>query len=290
MILRRTFTYTTALLIAIGSFISCDKVEEPFTKKITIDPDTIIVQHQKRVLLEDYTGHQCPNCPAAAEIAHIIKEQRGDKVVVIAVHAGWFANQTPAGDFTANYTTPEGTQWDSDFGISNTGNPKGMVDRMNVSTGMHILQHEAWFAAVNEALAKPATIDMLITNTYNAVTRSVNIQADIEFLEDVTANLNLMVVITESGIVSPQKNSGTPSIILDYVHNHVMRAAVTNTYGTQVAVEGTVKGTLRKTFTYVLPSHLIAENCEVVAFIANSDTKEVYQAAEQKLIIPTGSN
>ena len=54
----------------------------------------------KKILLEDYTGHKCGNCPRAAEKAEELKEIYGDQLIPIAIHAGFFAS-----DFGGNFTT-----------------------------------------------------------------------------------------------------------------------------------------------------------------------------------------
>src|ERR1700719_2334024 len=45
----------------------------------------------KQVLIEDYTGHTCGNCPYAAYKLDTMITQNGKLIVPIAVHAGQFA-------------------------------------------------------------------------------------------------------------------------------------------------------------------------------------------------------
>ena len=66
----------------------------------------------KRVLVEDFTAHQCGNCPAAAIIAENIAANYADRVSVMAIHAGNLAN-TDDDHFDTDWTTEEGDVfWD----------------------------------------------------------------------------------------------------------------------------------------------------------------------------------
>ncbi len=282
----KIFVKTIAsLTVSALLFVSCDKVEDPYYKTVEVDTTTTLVQ--KRVLLEDYTGHQCVNCPAAGNIAHNIKNALGNKVVIVAIHAGFFANPLPSGDFTADYRTLCGTEWDTFFGISTVGNPNGMVNRKNYP-GDYILSPQAWSGAIATALAEPVTVDLALKNTYNSADRSLKAEIEVKFIEEMDKNLKLVVLLTESGIVSPQKNNdaevGTTPIIMDYVHQHVLRGSINDTWGDPVAVQGTANPeSLTKTYSYTIPAAYNAENCAVVAFVYDDDTKEVLQVIEKEL-------
>ena len=46
----------------------------------------------KHVLLVEYTGQRCVNCPEAAEqVAHLLRNASGAHVVAVAVHGGHLA-------------------------------------------------------------------------------------------------------------------------------------------------------------------------------------------------------
>lgn len=266
---------------------ACDKIEEPFIKKITIDT-TDTNQVIKRVLLEDYTGHNCVNCPKAAKIAHDLKETYGDRLIVLAIHAGGFANPTPGGDFTYDFRTAAGTEYDSYFGISNAGNPNGMVNRKGYP-GEHILSPSGWAGSISSALLETPLLDLAIVNQYNNATRALSVNVTTTFLADVDRNLKLIVVLTESGIVKPQRNNdvtvGPVPVIIDYVHSHALRGAISTTWGSAVASTGTSFPTsIVNPFSYNLNSEYVPANCSVVAFVCDDDTKEVLQVVEAAVI------
>ena len=99
-------------------FQSCDVIEGPFTEEIIVEE---CAEKCKKILLEDYTGHKCGNCPRAAEKAEELKEIYGVQLIPIAIHAGFFASDF-GGNFTTDFTSIAGNEWDTFFGNSAAGN------------------------------------------------------------------------------------------------------------------------------------------------------------------------
>ncbi len=284
------------LSAGIFSFVSCDKIEGPYTS-FTGGSDTAacpvpefpaVTELKKRVLLEDYTGHTCVNCPKAAVTAHDLKETHGDQLVLLAVHAGFFANPTASGDFTYDFRSEAGTAWDNFFGVGMVGNPNGLINRRGYPNN-HITAPAGWGAAITNALATQPLVDLQMMNEYDAAERKLCTHIKTRFVTTVDRNLKLIVVLTESGIIEPQKNNdnevGVVPVIFDYVHNHVLRTAITSTWGNSVAVTGVSNPeSVVKTFKQILHSDYVAENCTVVAFVYDQDTMEVLQAVEAPVV------
>lgn len=62
-----------------------------------LDAQSVSTQVQKKaVLLEEYTGVGCGNCPDGAAVASTIKEAAGNRFYVVAIHEGPYAE--PWGD------------------------------------------------------------------------------------------------------------------------------------------------------------------------------------------------
>ncbi|MBW6490213.1 MAG: Omp28 family outer membrane lipoprotein [Lentimicrobium sp.] len=292
----KNLLYSAAILSSFTFMVSCDKIEEPFTKKTaSIDTAACPVPQfpavnavKKRVLLEDYTGHTCVNCPKAAGLAHNLKETHGDQLVLLAIHAGFFANPTGGGDFTYDFRTEAGTAWDQTFGIGMVGNPNGMINRKGFPNN-HIVSPTAWGAAVTEALSTQPVIDLQMINEYDADERKLCTHIKTHFISNIDKNLKLVVVLSESGIIKPQKNndpaSGPTPIIYDYEHNHVLRAAITTTWGSNIASVGvTNPGSAVNSFKYILKDEYVPANCSVIAFIYDDETKEILQALETSVL------
>jgi len=295
---------THILAFATGLFLlsSCDKIEAPYVIPAT-PPDTAacpvpefpaVTAHYKRAFLEDYTGHNCPNCPRAALTAHDLKTLYADSLVVITVHAGFFAKPSTGDPLWAyDFRTAAGTEWDNFFKVGLVGNPNGMVSRKGYTENKQVLAPALWANAVKATVAEPPLMDLQLITEYNPTEDKLCIHTKTTFLQSITGRtLNLSVIITEDSIVQPQKNSeaavGPTPQIIDYVHMHVMRGTVNGIWGTPVLLKESTSSTpVVKTY----PVHfdgfnlntLIPKNCRVVAFVYDVDTKEVLQVAEHEV-------
>ncbi len=271
-----------SIIFALSLFVqSCDKIQPPYKDKEGIDCEA----GNQNVLIEDYTGHTCVNCPSAAQTAHEIKELCEERVVIIAVHAGYFAEPKPSGDFTYDFRTEAGNEWNDFFGI--ISNPNGVVNRMN-EDGNYILSPGQWAEVSTELLGQNSPVNIEIENEFDNNTLTTKVTAD--FIDDVDGNYSLIVCITEDNIVKPQKNNdhtiGDVPEIIDYEHMHVLRAAINGAWG-QSFVSGSISNgeTVSKTYAQSFDgTDWVSENCNVVAFIYNETDKLVMQVEESKII------
>ncbi len=270
-----------ALFLITSFFHGCDVVEGPYIESNSGGPDTSNTKVRK-VFLEDYTGHTCKNCPEAAVIAKQVADLYPKQVITLAVHAGFFANPEPQPPYDYDFRTPTGEAWDQFFGNSNAGNPNGMVDRMDYSNSDHIKGITAWGSLVSQRLQEPLEAYIVIDSDYNSDNRTANISVDTELFQDLTDPLKLVVLLTEDSIVKPQKDvdqQGNSITIYDYVHMHVLRAAINSTWGDELSASGGSTGTLfENDYSFTLDQEYRADQCHVVAFVYNDLTKEVLQA------------
>ena len=108
------------MLIALG----CDKIDINNTHK-PFEP----MGGSKTVLIKDFTGARCVNCPEAAEYAHELQHRLGeDRIFIMSVHAGFLAQ--PLGQFP-NFLTDEGTEWYN----NHDSNPLFTVDHVALTDG-----------------------------------------------------------------------------------------------------------------------------------------------------------
>jgi len=283
--MRKIFTIAIVIVlgIVIGLITSCDIVEEPYLVPVGggTTPDT--TQKIRKVLLEDYTGQECPNCPEAAEISHTLQAIYGEQLVVIAIHAGYYSEPDATGDFTADFRTTEGTALNHFFNIYLYGYPMGMVNRTEYD-GFPVVTKDDWESAVGIQAEMDPQADISITNTYNDGTRKLDCTLETEFLEDLEGIYNICVFITESHIISPQQTAD--SVAHSYEHNHMLRGSMNGTWGDLVGTDGTaVSGTkLTNSYSITLPAEWVAENCAVVAFVYDTEDNEVVQAEEIEVV------
>ncbi|HPK04293.1 MAG TPA: Omp28 family outer membrane lipoprotein [Bacteroidales bacterium] len=269
------------LLSIIFTFQSCNKVEESYLI------ETGEIQAKKTILIEEFTGHQCPNCPRAAKALDDIVDTYGDRIVIVAIHANY--NGRPTTAFPADYRTEVGNALDTKFKMEESGLPKSMVNRTGFLENNHKIKSEELAGKVGEIISEDPLLDIKISNNYDEVSRKTSFVVSITLLEEMQRKMQLSVFITESNIVSPQKNSNpdigpTPQID-DYVHNHVLRGSVNGAWGDIICIGNlNPAGTnFSRPYQYTLDPEWNENNCSLVAFVYDGDTFEVLQAAEVKV-------
>ena len=279
--------FLIATLISLTIF-SCDIIEDDFLIEQEVVSDSCeayifspVETYTKKVLLEDYTGHTCGNCPRAAEKAHELQGLFGEQLVVIAIHAGWFANTSD--DYPNDFTTETGDAWDSHFGNSDLGNPNGMVDRIDFLNNSHVFQFSQWEEKITTQLQNAPSVGLQIAANYNEHTGLICVDTQTEILEDTNNKLHLTVVLLESGIISKQKDYDVlpEQYISDYEQNHVLRKGLTNAWGEDLGEDTYTEDALfTNRYSIEKNSQWNIENMSVVAFVSDPETYEVLQVEE----------
>ena len=81
---------TILLLSLLPLLFSCDYIDEN-ERFIVVDshfeqPDTESVV--KNVLLEDFTGQRCVNCPRGSEVIEQLQEAYPERLIAVGIHGG----------------------------------------------------------------------------------------------------------------------------------------------------------------------------------------------------------
>jgi len=276
--------FVTVMLVT----TACDKIEPPYMED---NGGGVIADTVRKVLFEDYTGHECVNCPSAHKTLEDLHNVYGDRLIVIAEHIGYFAEPRPA-PFDYDFRTSEGTEMSTFFGASAAPLPKGMVNRKKIN-GSYLIDKGEYGSAISLAIdSMPVLPDIYIqlSATYNSTDSLIGVEVKLTALTNLLAGkYNLSVLATESKIIQPQKNNdpniGNVPEIDDFEHNHVLRGAINTTWGEEITNGVITKG---QTFTKSYSSYKIGndwnpDNIHIVAFVyyADGSNNKVVIQAEQ---------
>ena len=269
-------------LLIIAAIYSCEKIDPPYlelTDKCVCDTLSVPI---RKILLEEYTGHRCGNCPRAHEKAEELHSIYCDQIISVEIHAGFFA--MPLAPFNADYRTTAGTGLDDYFEVSASGLPKGLVNRKELN-GNIALAKDDWAAAIEQQLVAQPEIDITIVNNYNASSGALETEIQSAFLKDMTGGLYLCVFMVEDSIVSLQKDyEAAPEDIEDYIHRNVLRTAVNGTWGDKITSAPVNSGeVIIKTYNYAVDTTWNTEHVSVLAFIYNDETKGIIQAEQERI-------
>lgn len=249
--------------------------EAPTFSELPVD------QQFKRVVLEDFTGHHCGNCPPAHIVAHdILNSLTETKVSVVAVHCTGLADPTDA-PFTPDYTTTVGDAfWEPFLGF---GIPLGRVNR---SGGFDFpWTYPQWLAECQAQVAQSPDAVLQLIADYQPANNHLNIHVHSQYLNSLSVNTNLVLLVLESHIVSAQLWYGNnPEVIDEYEHNHMLRGALTGTFGLNDASSPVAGEQITSSFTFDWNNSWNADNCSVLAFLVNNETGEIINSIEKPVV------
>ena len=279
-----------ALLSFMALSTSCDKIDEPYMNTGGGGPvsDTV-----RKVLLEDFTGHLCVNCPAAHLVIEGLQIVYPERIIPVVIHTGFFAKPKTA-PYDYDFRTADGDAIATEFGAITAPLPKGVVNRIN--KGGYLIGPAAYATAVSlvlDSLPEMPDIFIEIDPSYNSTDGTISVDVKMTTLINMPAGkYNVSVMVVESGIVEAQKNT-TAEInngkdIMDYDHKDVLRGAINGAWGEEFADAAlSPNQIITKSYSgYNIGSDWKPDDLKIVAFVYYADgpkDKQVIQVEEAHL-------
>lgn len=251
------------LLLSLPLLFSCSE-EIPFDERYEELPS---VEVKRNILLEDFTGQFCSNCPEAHQVITDLQALYREHVIAVAIHAGHFGIAEGSTPNILGLMQPEGNNYAAHWGVE--AYPMGLVNRTS-----GLLKHTEWAAYSRQALTQEPQAAIKLT----AEIANDSLFIHTELQSESMLNGKLQLWITESNITAVQQNGG--ALLVDYQHHHVYRASVNGLWGEDIALAAGSPATCEHSIP--LHSNWNTENLSVVAFVYN-DTDGVLEAAEYHL-------
>jgi hypothetical protein len=226
------------------------------------------------VLLEDFTGQRCVNCPRGTEIIRQLHDTYGDTVVAVGIYSGPFGKAVNGR--LLPLTTAVGDAYFDHWKLE--AQPVGMVNRRKA------INYPEWPTAVKEELTKSSPLSLQLSGQLTDGKIAINVTSS-----GTTGTVvgKLQVWVVEDSIVAvqtrhdPIDNDNVTINDASYVHNHVFRAAVNGTWGDDFIIHEGEQNTQSMTIDVDpawTPAHL-----SIVAFVYNDNGVE--QAVKSHLLI-----
>ena len=222
----------------------------------------------KSILLEEFTGIHCGNCPQGHEIARNLMNAN-ENAYSIAIHSGYYA--VPLGN-EPDFRIPEGEMIDIELDAYNFGYPCGTVNRHPFGGDM-IVGRGDWIDCAKTIHAEEAPVNILLTATFDGSNRKLSVKAEGYYPLEVTEPSHwLNIVVIENNIVGPQSGIGGG---LNYVHNRMLRAFITpmneKAWGEEIVAPQKDKY-FEFEYMYDLPANINGisikpEDIELIAFV-----------------------
>ncbi len=274
----KTYLYTVFFLF----LFACNQINNPLKDRETgtCGDETQPIPIRK-ILVEDYTGHRCPNCPDAARIINEIHDDYCDHIIPVALHVSFFAAPHEP-DFPEDFRTETGNTLDEFYGISNQGLPGGLVNRREFN-GSLVLGRDIWLSAVDVLYSKTPDANIVIESNYNNNDSSVTANITVEFLNNIEESINLGLYVTEDSIIAPQQDGS--DYVENYVHRHMLRKGLNGAFGEKILNSANKDDIFEKTFTFKIDKNWNIKHLELIAFLSKNTDGEIIQAESEPVKI-----
>lgn len=261
--------YRTLLFVSLLVLVAaCKPIPE---EQRLIPKETPIDETTRTVLLEDFTGVKCVNCPKAAKTLESIKSLLGKKVVIVGLHGA--EAFTPKSE---PLYSEDAAAYYQRF-LPGAGLPSALINRRQHTgeAALFIGTYSKWGGIATSEAKLEKVIEIKLDAKIEGEKIKVTTKLDPVKQEKLPTKLKLQLWLTEDKIRHSQLGAEDPN---NYIHNHVLRGALNGTWGEDVAKDGTIEATYEK------PARTRKlTNCTVVAFVYDADTMEVLQAASKEL-------
>jgi hypothetical protein len=303
------------LIAAPFIFTSCDKVENPYPPVISFgDWDlypngdsahyyanvfqafTANTNADRNVMIEDFTGHKCVFCPAAATEAHNIELANPGRVFTAGIHSspdglGNFQEidaPTYVEDFTCAEGLEIGTYFGNDWpGSPFQGNPYGTVSRADGGNGFPVQSPSSWNATTTSLLsANDLKVNIQSQLNYYPSTRGLFLHTELDVLDlGLTNELRTVVYLLEDSLQAPQLFPAPTNDSLEYVHHDVFRGCIDGkAFGQELdAAHLDPNGKYYFNYIYELPAQYDPANVHLLIYVRDAVTEEVYHVVKQSV-------
>lgn len=244
----------------------------------------------RNVLIEEFTGASCTNCPAGHDVVKSLIASNPGRVVALAYHtkdAGAIYQPVDKKGVKSLYDfrTEEATNIGKVIYEGLQSIPTAGFDRTKVGTSL-LVNRTQWANETNKRLLVPPSVNMYLTSEYKADEKKVSVKVKVVYATDISTKNSINLGLVESKIIDAQEFSDR--IEVDYEHNHIFRKSFTPFNGYPVLDSiATKKAGRVYEYNYVFTpdEKWNLDNCYLVAYINNSESgnKEILQAIEVKL-------
>ena len=273
-------------------FGSCDQIENPVSvvKNRYLEelygPAPLFPsanEATRNVLFEEFTGHLCNACPASTSLVLDFDTLLGERLVTVAIHAGTLA-ETGGDDFQTDYTTLAGNIYWSQ--LNGGFNPSARINRLGgLSNYMYIDPSNLaiWQDPITTEMNSSTPVVLQAQCEYLSNNNVFNIHMNSQFIEGYTGNVNLVVLLVESHLISPQAVTPGGPYIYDYEHEHVLRTNVTEPMGNLLINNPSAGYSSTNSFSIPLQANWVPTNMTVVGYLVDANTHAVLNAVEYEI-------
>jgi thiol-disulfide isomerase/thioredoxin len=225
----------------------------------------------RQVLVEEYTGASCPNCPAGHEILKEYQKTYPGRINVIGLYiTGPIQTKPPVSPHAAVYDFRHGDATSISKviygGVSSL--PTAGIDRKPFDGNLKV-DRGSWGAAIENGLALPDSLNLTVEGTFDSTSGKLTVVAKIEYPVTILFPHNLSLAVLQDSIIDVQEYPSTdpvhPGGDEKYLFTNVLRTMLTTVPGGDP----------------IMPSLTVKEPGRVVIKAYTFDTKNITDRSEK---------
>lgn len=266
---------------------------------------------QRNVLIEDFTGHQCVNCPASTANMEQLIATNPEHIFGLAIHAGptgLTGFQVTSAAYPTVFYCDAGLEIGQHFGqdipgSTFVGNPAFCVNRTKTNNQFTSNAGTTIANKTSTCLASTLKINIQAVTNYFPSTRGLFLHAEVDKIDaSITSDLAIVVCLVEDSLIARQLvqanttwdpdgtfggDPNTPDGINEtYHHRDILRGCIDGrTFGKVLTASdlGT-NGKYFVSYSYRLPDQYNADNMKLYIYVYDKTTEEIYQVIEKHLL------
>lgn len=232
----------------------------------------------KNVVIEEFTGVRCPNCPQGHVLIANIKAANPNRIVAVSLHP-----QNSLGhpySFSAQDFQNSKAQAMFDYLVQIGLEPAAGIDRKLFAGESYILLDKTfWTNYTALQLTQTTPVNITLSKTYDSTNHELTVIAELHYTQNVTEENKLTLLLTESNVISAQLNGSV--IDTFYSHNDVLRDFITDVQGDAITQTREAGRVVRKVYKKILDAAWKPEKVKIVALVHEyQNSKAVYQGKE----------
>ena len=228
-------------------------------------------EEKKGILIEEFTGVRCPNCPDGHRVANEIYNGYRGQVYLVNVHTHAYVS-TQKGN---NLSTQAGEEIGNCFRPS--AFPCAVINRHVFQNGAYTYVRDGWPTLTKKIKNDIAPVNLFLESSYDDNTRELTVHVEgYSTIDNSDKDMRLSVFLTQDYIHASQAGAENSR---DYTHMHVLRDYITSTDGD--VIESKAAGEyFSSDYTYTLPESvndipLKAGDINVLAIVTSEGMKEI---------------
>ena len=285
------FNLTYSIIILIAFLPACKEVGPNIVLRpnhnavfdTTYIESPVAIPELKNVVIEDFTGVKCTNCPQGHQIIELLKAANPNRIIALAMHPrnslGLPVALPPSYAVNPDLRNDKVQDLFANY-FGQTSQPIAAIDRKLFPGETNILIDKGtWTNHANQEIALATPLNIELTTSFDSTSRELTIATELHYTQNVSEENKMTILLVENAITASQVDG----IVVDtfYQHKDVVRDFITDTRGDAIAMPHDAGRVIIKIYKTTLAAAWKPENMKVAAYVHEYvNSKIVYQGKE----------